>query len=388
MTMARIAFLTWAGGGNVPPAVGLARALAARGHDVELWGYEAQRASIEGRGLAFAAFARSGGFDVRQAPGEARVAALMRHVAACPEHLEDVPDLFARRPADALVVDCMMVGAITAAVRAGAPTVVLVHSAVAGIIPPPDSPVGAVWVPGASALRARVGLPPLARIEEAWTHLPTLVTTIAELDLAAASAPSGLRYVGPIGESPPGDAWTSPWSAADARPLVLASFSTTGFWDQTGRARNTLAALAEEPVRVLVTGVDAEALGPLPANAAVRAFVPHARVAPHASVTVTHCGHGTLAASLAAGVPVVGLPNRAADQPYLARRLADLGAGIALDGDAAPAEIRAAVRAALDEPSYRAAAHRLAAAVAAAPGAAGAAADVERVAAQKPGGKL
>jgi MGT family glycosyltransferase len=377
--MARIAFLTWAGGGNVPPAVGLARALAARGHHVEVWGYEAQRAAIEGRGLAFAAFARSGAFDVRDAPAEGRVAALMRSVAACPEHLDDVPELLARRGADALVVDCMMMGAIAARTRVAAPMVVLVHSAVAGLIPPPGSPVGAVWLPAANAVRASVGLAPLARLEQAWADLPALVATIPELDPAAAAGGPLVRYVGPIAEPVREPGWSLPWGATDERPLVLVSFSTTGFWDQAGRARNTVVALAEEPVRVLVVGVDRASLGPLPANAVARDFVPHALVAPLAAVTVSHCGHGTIAASLAAGVPVVGLPNLAADQPFLAKRLAELGAGIALDGDAAPDLIRAAVRAAIAEPAYRASARRLAAAIAAAPGAVGAASEIERV---------
>jgi MGT family glycosyltransferase len=389
LKMPRIAFLTWAGGGNVPPAVGLARALAARGHRVEVWGYEAQRAAIEGRGLAFAALARSGAFDVRDPPAEGRVAALMRYVAACPEHLDDVPELVARRAPDALVVDCMMSGAIAARTRVSATMIVLVHSAVAGLIPPPASPVGTVWLPAANAVRASAGLAPLARLEQAWAELPSLVTTIPELDPAAAAGGALARYVGPIAEPVSGPAWDSPWDAADDRPLVLVSFSTTGFWDQAGRARNTLAALAEEPVRVLVMGVDRAALGPLPANAVARDFVPHALVTPLAAVTVSHCGHGTVAASLAAGVPVVGLPNLAADQPFLARRLAELGAGIALDGDAAPDRIRAAVRAAITEPAYRATARRLAAAIAASPGAAGAASEIERLlAAQGTAGKM
>ncbi|MGH3094485.1 MAG: glycosyltransferase [Streptosporangiales bacterium] len=73
--------------------------------------------------------------------------------------------------------------------------------------------------------------------------------------------------------------------------------------------------------------------------------------------TVTHAGHGTLAASLAHGIPIVALPNPAADQPALAARVAELGAGVALDGEAAtPTEIRAAVDTVLASGSYSAAA--------------------------------
>ncbi|HZE30737.1 MAG TPA: nucleotide disphospho-sugar-binding domain-containing protein, partial [Actinoallomurus sp.] len=94
---------------------------------------------------------------------------------------------------------------------------------------------------------------------------------------------------------------------------------------------------------------------------------------PGAAAVVTHAGHGTVAAAMRHRVPVVGLPNPAADQPALAAHLAERGAGIALDGErATPAEIRAAVDKVLNGNSYRDAAATIAAAIAAAPGAAGA----------------
>jgi UDP:flavonoid glycosyltransferase YjiC (YdhE family) len=115
----------------------------------------------------------------------------------------------------------------------------------------------------------------------------------------------------------------------------------------------------------------------------VRPFVPHAEVLPSVSVTVTHCGHGTVTASLAHGVPIAGLPNPAADQPYLAARIQALGAGVAMDGEASPAIIQRAVRDLLDRPSYRQAAARLGQAIRAAPGAAGAADVLEDLARRK-----
>lgn len=82
-------------------------------------------------------------------------------------------------------------------------------------------------------------------------------------------------------------------------------------------------------------------------------FVPHASVLPHAAVTVTHAGHGTVAASLSHGVPLVALPNLAADQPALAGQVAKLGAGIALDGErATPGEIADACRRVLADGAY------------------------------------
>jgi MGT family glycosyltransferase len=220
----------------------------------------------------------------------------------------------------------------------------------------------------------------MGTLNEAWESFVTLVTTIPELDPAAAGAADPIRYVGPIVERFPEQVWDSPWAAGDPRPLVLVSFSTTRLWDQRGRVRNTLDALSDEPVRVLVSSVAAAGITPLPDNAATRRFVPHGLVLPGAALTVTHCGHGTVAASLAHGVPVLGLPNPAADQPFLARRVEQLGAGIALDGEAAPAAIRSAARQVLHEPSYADAARHLGDVIQSMPGAIGAAVLLEQLA--------
>jgi UDP:flavonoid glycosyltransferase YjiC (YdhE family) len=161
---------------------------------------------------------------------------------------------------------------------------------------------------------------------------------------------------------------------------VLVSFSTTRLWDPASRIRNTLDALADEPVRVLlIAGANSLPLE-LPDNASVLPFVPHAEVLPSVSVTVTHCGHGTVTASLAYGVPIAGLPYPAADQPYLAARIEALGAGVAMDGESNPAIIKSAVRDLLTRSSFREAAARLARAIRLAPGAAGAADVLEQLA--------
>jgi MGT family glycosyltransferase len=186
--------------------------------------------------------------------------------------------------------------------------------------------------------------------------------------------------VGPIFERFPNLDWDSPWDAGDDRPLVLASFTTTGLWDQRGRIHNTLDALRDEPVRVLVTAADLRDVGEAPSNAVIRQFVSHSAVLPSAAVTVTHAGHGTVSASLAHGVPIVALPNAAADQPFLAARLEQLHAGLALDGESESDVIRLAVRAVMTQPLYAAAAKTLAIAIQDAPGVSGAASELERLA--------
>jgi UDP:flavonoid glycosyltransferase YjiC (YdhE family) len=77
---------------------------------------------------------------------------------------------------------------------------------------------------------------------------------------------------------------------------------------------------------------------------------------------------------------MVVLPNPAADQPFLAARIQELGAGLALDGEAGPAAIRAAIHGVLGDPSFALAARRLSVEIRAAPGAAVAADALERIA--------
>ncbi|MHC9291624.1 glycosyltransferase [Mycobacterium sp. LTG2003] len=55
--------------------------------------------------------------------------------------------------------------------------------------------------------------------------------------------------------------------------------------------------------------------------------VPHDWLFPHATAVVHHCGAGTAAAGLRAGVPTVPVPAAYGDQPFWARRLYELGVG-------------------------------------------------------------
>jgi hypothetical protein len=155
------------------------------------------------------------------------------------------------------------------------------------------------------------------------------------------------------------------WWPGDERPLLYLTFGSVapqaGFFP--GLYRAAIDALAPLPLRILVTvGThrDPSGLGPLPANVHATRWVPQADVMPHTTVMVCHGGFGTVRAGLAAGVPMVVLPLFA-EQPYNARRVADLGAGIALDGGpAATSSLRESVRRVRADPTYRAKAAEIA----------------------------
>ena len=99
--------------------------------------------------------------------------------------------------------------------------------------------------------------------------------------------------------------------------------------------------------------VDPDALGPLPANVRVERWVDQGEVMPHAAAMVGHGGSGGTLAALAAGVPIAFLPQFV-DGPANAARVAGLGAGIVAT------DLAAAVHELLEDPTYRAAAERVA----------------------------
>ena len=120
-----------------------------------------------------------------------------------------------------------------------------------------------------------------------------------------------------------------------------------------------LQAVADLPVRVLLTvgrELDLDALPERPANVRVEPWVPQQDVLGHAAAAVVHGGSGSTLGALAAGVPLVVVPLFA-DQPENARRVAEVGAGIAVepnreDPGRRSAPLRNAIETVLADPSY------------------------------------
>lgn len=362
--MARYAFLTWSGAGNQPPAVGIAQALVDRGHEVAFAGYSSQREYFTARGFRFVLLERSSA-AWQELPPPGMFAVKLCSAWAAAEHLLDVPNLLANERPDALLVDCLMFGALAALEGAGVPTMVLVHSAPGALLPP-----GGVFelrlLDSVNQVRAEAGRPPVKTLWAAWEKFSTICTSVRALDPLAACAPPSFDYIGPVFERVAPCGWRAPWHLRDRRPLVLVSFSTGPYWDQRSRIVRTISALAGRPYRVFVTpGMADVSTIAVPSNTVLAGEFPHARVLPDTAVTVTHAGHGTVSASLLHGVPLVCLPNPTADQPALAAQVAALGAGRSLDGETAtPEDIAAAVDEVLTDRSYASRASALASMIA------------------------
>ena len=398
----RFLFATTDGGGSVPPDMSVVRALVERGHEVRVLADRLLAPDIEPTGAEHVAWTTApqrpslaptdaviNDWDVRT-PQQAFVRAL-DGVMTGPARLfaDDVRAELARRPADAVVANFFLFGAHIGARAEGVPSAFLIPNLFAipgwGIPPigpglrPMRGPVGRArdsalgWMTTRlfdkglgdlnSARRAN-GLEPLEHVLDQFTEADRiLILTSRAFEFDQYAPPGHVRFVGPRLDDP---AWATDWTppAGDA-PLVLVGLSST-FMDHADLLQRVTTALGGLPVRGLVTtgpAIDPDSID-APANVQVVRSAPHSQVLPHAAAVVTHAGHGTVIKSLAAGVPVVALPL-GRDQLDNAARVAAHGAGLRLKPKASADKIAGAVSRVIEEPSFKAGAQRLAAAIAA-----------------------
>jgi UDP:flavonoid glycosyltransferase YjiC (YdhE family) len=385
----------WDGGGTVPAEVGVVRRLVERGHAVTVLADPALERAVAAAGAAFRPWERAphrasaehpdvvDDFSCRT-PLQVLDRLLDRLVAGpAADFAADVEAALLTTPADVLVADGALLGALVAAEARGLPAVALCPNVY--LRPSPDLPpfgsglrpaagpagrvrdrvlctlVDRLWsrgLPPLQAARAARGLAPLDHLWEQWDSAArVLVLTSAAFDLPA-RLPANVRYVGPVLDDPvwAGGLELPPGSA----PLVVAGLSSTRMRGDVGVLRRIVAALDLLGVRGLVpTGpaVDPDDV-PGTASVAVVRAVPHSRAFAEADAVITHAGHGTLLKALAAGVPTLCLPM-GRDQRDNAVRGERSGAVLRLRPGASSAALAAAVSRLLAEPQFRAHARRL-----------------------------
>lgn len=347
-TPTRFLIATWDGGGNTPPAFNLGSRLARRGHRVRMLGWNSMAGRAADAGIEFGPY-RS----------ERPWPAGLSHEDGWLDYIEPLlfgaaarGDILAEAAAfgpDVLVLDCMLGAGFAAARELGLPTAVLVHVLY--------SPFVHAW--GDDVMHERVaGL--LAETDRVLALVPPGFDEPGEL-------PANTRYVGPIARPAPGRLGSSELEllTRPGDPWVLLSLGTT-LQRQTDALPAMLAAVASLPVRVLLTlgGVVPVNAVAAPPNVTVRAYVPHDLVLPYMGAVITHAGMSSITASLAAGVPLVCIPQ-GREQPINAARVAASGAGHVIAPEATAAEIADAIGAALNDEPARAAARGFAVTIAA-----------------------
>jgi UDP:flavonoid glycosyltransferase YjiC (YdhE family) len=346
--MAEILFVTWDGGGNVPPATGIARELQHRGHTVRFLGHAVQEAALTGAGFefvrptharAFSALDSNSPFTMMAAFGDRGLG-------------RDLLAVVAGRPADLVVIDCLMVGALHAAHEAGLRYVVLEHLY--------DCYYRRGILGGPMGLNLRLRrLRPQAVLDDAAMRL---VTTVPTLDPIAAPG-AKLRHVGPVVDIAP---------RVDAGPTVLVSLSTYSFAKMHRSLQILVDATSELDAKIVVT--TGPAIAPerisAPSHVEVHRFVPHVELMPSATLFVGHGGHGSTMQALAHDLPMVLMPmDPLTDQPLVARSVEAAGAARVVPKKASSARLAPVLAELLADGPHRAAAARLGAEVRRLPGA-------------------
>ncbi|MFC0704937.1 nucleotide disphospho-sugar-binding domain-containing protein [Cellulomonas uda] len=371
--MATFVWACFDGGGNVPPSVGIAHALTARGHRVVFAGRPEMAPRVTAAGLPATVLESS--YAHAEAYAWHPRGRLFSYLTD-PAVGDEVLAVGADEHADVLVVDAMFGAALDAAPRAGLPVAVMLHTFLHRTIDGWETLMG-----DQAAARHRAGLGAMADVRTLWGRADALhVNALEEFDSPARSPWPNARHGAPVLAL---DSRAKPLGTAhDDRPHVVVSFSTAVAQSSVGKLQRTLDGLAGLPVRVTATvgAVPPESLV-VPPNATAVAFADHGRLMQDAALVVTHGGHGTAMRALRHAVPVVCLTGRAEDQegvaaldqPRVAAFLEERGAGRSLPADAPAQAVAAAAGAVLTEASYAAAARRLAAALQARDGAAEAA---------------
>jgi UDP:flavonoid glycosyltransferase YjiC (YdhE family) len=348
--------LTWELGGNlghITPLRVLARALRERGHEVSF----ALRDLRAGANLL-----KQDGFRVFQAPViRLRATDLPPEPASYPEMLlhcgfadpsglaasvRSWRNLFRGVGADLLVFDYAPT-AMLAARGTGIPRVIF---GTGFCSPPRVSPMPSIrpWeqissdrleaseqraLATANAALNAAGSAPLGAFHELLDAEENLLTTFPELDHYPNRA--GGNYIGPIQDLESGQ--PPHWPAGEGKkvfvylrpnspafgPLaaLLRTADAATLWFAPGMPKSTADELQSESLRFVTAPVDI------------------ARVANEADAVICHAGHGTTAALLMRGVPLLLIPETV-EQLLLARNVAALGAG----GVITPSVLRGGLR--------------------------------------------
>jgi len=305
--MADFLFVTWDGGGNVPPALDIADELRRRGHGVRFVGHRAQRAALEARGFEVEPADHARPFTA----GDGVAPVAMARMFGDRGLGRDARAALSRRPADLVVVDCLLLGAMEELRGGPTPYVVLEHLY--------DAYFRGSFLRGPMGLGLRLqGLHLAASLKGARA---TIVASLPTLDPAGGSTRHGLTWTGPVVSGRP---------RARTDPAVLVSLSTFGYGGMAGRLQRLLDATARLEARVVVT------TGPHVAgvrlrtssNHEVHEFLAHDEVMPEVGLVVSHGGHGTTMRALAHDLPLVLMPMHSfVDQVMVGRTVERAGAG-------------------------------------------------------------
>jgi MGT family glycosyltransferase len=351
--MARIVYFSFPAHGHINPTLPVIRELVSRGEEISYFGTHRFASAIRQTGARFCPYTERVHMP-EHGPGPfAQVSTTLETLlnfcgAVLDDHLDAVRKL---RPTHVMFDSFAPWGRMVAQLL-GLPTIasvpsILINRAIdlrygTGPGQPPEDPrLTAEWC---AWFRARCHSRMLGyHLPEPMTP-PQLLQTYGDLNLVYTSRlfqplaesfdERRFQFVGPCCEFRP-DAPSFPFEQLDDRPLVLVSLGTV-YGRHPEFLRKCMAELAPGPWQVvLATGGDSPIWDTTsgdaaPSNFIVRASVPQVEILRRAAAFITHAGMNSVQEALYCGVPLVMAPQ-AADQFWIAARVAELGAGLVLD---------------------------------------------------------
>lgn len=387
--MSRFLFVPLPLAGHVFPADAVAQQLTARGHEVQWVGAEKKLRSWIGQGPVI----YPTGMRPYRGQGDIKLASVRSLwaefvVPFTRFTLPSVEKAVQASQPDVVVVDQHAFAGALVAERHGLPWATMASSSMELTRPYAHMPKVDAWIRGhQDTLRAAAGVPADAAGQPDLRFSPYLVIAFISGELTGGFGfPGHYALVGPaIAARPkPPD---FPWDWLDpARAHVLVTVGTMAESNASGsgdfyiRAVDALRPLGDRIQGILIAP-DGEIPDP-PAHILVLPRVPLLDLMDRLDLVVCHGGQNTVCETLSRGVPLVVAPLTR-DQPINAQRVADLGAGLRVRfGRVTPPQLREAITTVLGDPSYRAAAGRIADSFVRAGGAAAAAARLEELARQ------
>jgi MGT family glycosyltransferase len=395
--------------GHVNPMLAIARILMTEDHEVAIYTGSAFRARVEGAGAEFISLPPEADIDLTDpfaripelkvlppGPDWLRVAMERFFVENIPAQHADLQKLLESFAPDVIVGDDCFFGVLPMLLgaRPKRPPVVLCGTSILhwpredgappylGLPPATTPKQRAEYVALARDFYEVVDRPVGLRLNKVLKELGARPTSIALFHSSVGLADAYLQLSVPgfeyprdipasvhfVGTPPiiPSQVPPPPWAHEldGSRKVVLVTQGTVANHNLNLLVGPTVAALADEPdVLVVATlgGRPIDAIpGPVPANARVSSYLPFEWLLPKVDVMVTNGGYGSVNQAMSFGIPLVtaGLTEDKAD---VNARVAWSGVGINLATNEPSSEaLRAAVRAALDEPGYRSRARQMA----------------------------
>jgi len=345
----RVLMATWDGAGNIPPMRTLAQELVARGHDVHVIGHESTRELFDQTGSTFVrwATATQPPFIREFVPEDQEVAYAQEHIFFGKAYQSDLRPAIEELAPDVVMVDVNLRYAILEGLRVDQPLVVLCHILYGALVSFED--IGSPYLLELNQAAIRDGLPTFSsRREMVESADCALVFSYAEFDPVSGDEAGGkVMHVGPLRS--PSDS-SSGWSRRlPGRKLLLISLSTSN-QNQGALLQRLCDACAQLDVEALVTTgpmIGAEELDTAE-NVTAIDFVNHDEVLPQVDLLVTHAGHGTVAAGLTYGLPMLCIPL-GRDQDFNANCVETLGLGTVLDKETPSDALRRSIQEMLDD---------------------------------------